>query len=91
MTTRFSQLHAPRLPLQPLIDEMGCSGISDFASRIGVSRWTVYRMQQRGLTVDEADQLAITAAGCHPFCIWGADFYADLSPVDSDSEWSEAA
>jgi hypothetical protein len=80
-----------RLPLQPLMNEMGCSGVSEFAERIGVSRWTVYRMQQRGLTVDEADQLAITAAGCHPFCIWGAAFYADLLPVTTDSEWMEAA
>ena len=80
-----------RLPLQPLMTELECSGVSELAERIGVSRWTVYRMQQRGLTVDEADQLAITVAGCHPFCIWGADFYADLMPTDSDGERKEAA
>ncbi len=80
-----------RLPLEPLMAEVRCPGVSEFAEFIGVSRWTVYRMKQRGLTIDEADRLAIKVAGCHPTCIWGRAFYGDLLPLALANDLKEAA
>ena len=80
-----------RLPLQPLMAEVRCPGVSEFADFIGVSRWTVYRLMRRGLTIDEADRLAIKVAGCHPISIWGRAFYGDLVPVASANDVKEAA
>jgi len=80
-----------RLPLEPLMAEVRYPGVTEFADFIGVSRWTVYRMMRRGLTIDEADRLAIKVAGCHPISIWGRAFYEDLVPLAPASDWKEAA
>lgn len=58
--------------------ELGATGTSELALKMGVSRWTVLRMKKAGLTVYQADDLAIRIAGTHPTCIWGSEFYADL-------------
>ena len=34
-------------------------------------------MKKSGLTIYQADEMAIRVAGSHPACIWGADFYVD--------------
>lgn len=67
-----------RLPLDPLMRELGATGTSELALKMGVSRWTVLRMKKAGLTIYQADELAIRIAGTHPTCIWGAEFHADL-------------
>jgi len=87
----FTHTSQYRLPLEPLMAEVRCPEVSEFADLIGVSRWTVYRMKQRGLTIDEADRYAIKVAGSHPACIWGKAFYGDLLPPASISNWKEAA
>lgn len=71
---------SPRLPLEPLMKELKTFGTSEFARIIGVSRRTAIRMKKTGLTVEQADRLAIHFANVHPFCIWGWDFYADVLP-----------
>ena len=71
-----------RLPLEPLMRELDALGTSELALILGVSRWTVLRMKKNGLTIDQADGLAVRFAGTHPLCIWGWEFYADLSPTD---------
>ena len=77
--------HSHRLPVEPLMCELKAFGTSELSLILGVSRWTVLRMKKNGLTVDQADDLAIRFAGVHPVCIWGPDFYADLSPTDDTS------
>ena len=73
-----------RLPLEPLMSELNAPGTSELALILGVSRWTVLRMKKNGLTIDQADDLAVRSAGTHPVCIWGWDFYADLLATDDE-------
>lgn len=80
-----------RLPIEPLMAAVGVHGISDFARFIGVSRRTVHRMKKAGLTVWQADFLAVKKAGSHPIAVWG-DAYEDPKLWGSlDTEWIEAA
>ena len=60
-----------RLPLQPLVEVMRLATISEFADAIGKTRRTVYRMKASGLSLWEADRLAVQRAGLHPFFVWG--------------------
>ena len=78
-----------RLPLEPLMMAVGMPGASEFARFVDRSRRWVYRAKATGLTIDQADELAVRAAGLHPMCIWGWDFYADL--VAENEEFGMAA
>ena len=73
-----------RLPVEPLMKELRALGTSEFARAIGASRWTVLRMKKSGLTIHQADELAIRFAGCHPVCIWGWAFFADIAATDDE-------
>ena len=73
-----------RLPVEPLMAELRVTGTSELAHVLDVSRWTVLRMKKNGLTIDQADDLAVRFAGTHPMCIWGWDFYADLLATDDE-------
>jgi len=50
---------------------MGIACITTFAAAIGRSRRSIYRLQKSGLTLWEADRLAVKTAGLHPFFVWG--------------------
>jgi hypothetical protein len=64
--------------------ELRVTGTSELAHVLDVSRWTVLRMKKNGLTIDQADDLAVRFAGIHPMCIWGWDFYADVLATDDE-------
>lgn len=79
------------LPLRPLMEAMGLPGVSEFARAIGMTRFTVYRWLEIGITVWKADELAIKFAGLHPLNIWGSAFSSagsepERSPQESDQE-----
>ena len=67
-----------RLPLRPIMDAVGISGVSEFARFILKSRRSVYRMLTSGITIWQADEICVRFAGRHPAEVYGTDFYADL-------------
>lgn len=85
------EIKSNRLPLEPLMRELGLYGTSELAHRLGVSRWTVLRMKKAGLTIYQADEVAIRVVGTHPTCIWGADFYVDCLEENGTAAMESAA
>lgn len=63
-----------RLPFSPL--DVGLD-VSAIALRLGVDRRQVYRWRESGVTVTQADELAVRL-GCHPTELW-ADFYEETA------------
>jgi hypothetical protein len=62
---------------------MGLHGVSEFARAISKSRYTVYRMLNSGLSVWEADRLAVHRAGVHPLCVWGDEWLLAIRGVET--------
>jgi len=55
------------------------------ADLLQVDRHTIYRWRHNGLTINQADTLAIRL-GHHPTTIWGDQWWADIEPmVDDDT------
>lgn len=77
------------LPLRPLMEAMGLPGVSEFASAVGITRFTVYRWLEIGITIWKADELAIKFAGLHPVNVWGSAFSSVGSEPDRSSEGSD--
>lgn len=65
-----------RLPFAPLEAEVRGGEpvtVAIVAARLGVSRRQVHRFRTEGVTVNQADRLAMVV-GSHPFAVWGADW-----------------
>lgn len=58
-----------RLPFDPLASRLGDLPVLEVARRVDVDSRQVYRWRKAGLTVDQADRLAVLA-GFHPAEIW---------------------
>lgn len=54
---------------QPLEQVARCDTDEDTAAALGVNRRRIYRMRQLGLTVEQADELAV-GIGMHPAEVW---------------------
>jgi hypothetical protein len=79
-TDANSQYHRERrarrvnLPVEPLLAMFHDVPDDEIAHRLGVSRQTLMRWRDKGLTLTVGDRIAINL-GTHPFVIWGNHYW----------------
>lgn len=58
-----------RYPLEPLMKLSGAEDMTEFAAAAGVTRRSAFRYQAEGLSINQADRVAVTV-GFHPLLVW---------------------